>query len=177
MNFNVTRGLCSIHDVKLQSNYLQGGLKLPLNRASYTIYQRRLLCSLALKQSMLDNSVVCLSKEFHIPKDLCNSWVNERSRDREIHFKQRWFKSAQFQLRIMSGAEKKKPKKKCRVDTRKLSFLVWCLCQRVSKENENYFFTLFKSSLQASFFRRRVGIRAAFEVLLQIQDTDSDLPL
>jgi len=32
-------------------------------------------------------------------------------------------------------------------------------------------------SLQASFFRRRLGIRAAFEVLLQIQDPDSDLPL
>ncbi|KAL9984267.1 hypothetical protein ACROYT_G006542 [Oculina patagonica] len=32
-------------------------------------------------------------------------------------------------------------------------------------------------SLQASFFRRRVGIRAAFEVLLQIQDPDSDVPL
>ena len=47
----------------------------------------------------------------------------------------------------------------------------------MSQENEKYFFTLFKSSLQASFFRRRVGIRAAFEVLLQIQDTDSDLPL
>ena len=31
------------------SNYLQGGLKLPLDRPLYTIYQRSLLCSLALK--------------------------------------------------------------------------------------------------------------------------------
>ena len=37
--------------------------------------------------------------------------------------------------------------------------------------------TFLQSSLQASFFRRRVGIRAAFEVLLQIQDPDSDVPL
>lgn len=41
----------------------------------------------------------------------------------------------------------------------------------------NQFRGFLTSSLQASFFRRRVGIRAAFEVLLQIQDTDSDLPL
>ncbi|XP_044172529.1 two pore calcium channel protein 2-like isoform X1 [Acropora millepora] len=40
----------------------------------------------------------------------------------------------------------------------------------------NQFRGYLTSSLQASFFRRRVGIRAAFEVLLQIQDPDSDLP-
>ncbi|KAJ7379049.1 Two pore calcium channel protein 2 [Desmophyllum pertusum] len=41
----------------------------------------------------------------------------------------------------------------------------------------NQFRGYLTSSLQASFFRRRVGIRAAFEVLLQIQDPDSDVPL
>lgn len=41
----------------------------------------------------------------------------------------------------------------------------------------NQFRGYLTSSLQASFFRRRVGIRAAFEVLLQIQDPDSDQPL
>ena len=144
------------------SNYLLRGLKLPLNRSLYTIYQRSLLCSLALKPSMLDNSPVCLSKEFHIPKGL--SQFQGLTRDQEIHFKQRYFKSGWAERRRKSAE--------------------WVLENSVSlndvyvsKENENYFFTLFKSSLQASFFRRRVGIRAAFEVLLQIQDTDSDLPL
>lgn len=41
----------------------------------------------------------------------------------------------------------------------------------------NQFRGYLTSSLQASFFRRRVGIRAAFVVLLQIQDVDSDVPL
>lgn len=41
----------------------------------------------------------------------------------------------------------------------------------------NQFRGYLTSSLQASFFRRRVGIRAAFEVLLKIQDQDSDVPL
>lgn len=41
----------------------------------------------------------------------------------------------------------------------------------------NQFRGYLTSSLQASFFRRRVGIRAAFEVLLKIQDQDGDVPL
>lgn len=41
----------------------------------------------------------------------------------------------------------------------------------------NQFRGYLTSSLQASFFRRRVGIRAAFEVLLKIQDQDCDVPL
>ena len=62
--------LLTLYSGSKTSKYLQGGLKLPLDRPLYTIYQRSLLCSLALKQSMLDNSLLCLSKEFHIPKDL-----------------------------------------------------------------------------------------------------------
>ena len=93
-------------------------------------------------------------------------------RDQEIHFKQRYLRSGQFQLRILSGAERRRKSAEWVLENSVSLNDVY-----VSKENENYFFTLFKSSLQASFFRRRVGIRAAFEVLLQIQDTDSDLPL
>ena len=50
---------------------------------------------------MLDTSPVCLPVS-HTQRLV----IIGLTRDQEIHFKQRYFKSGQFQLRILSGAER-----------------------------------------------------------------------
>ena len=55
-------------------------------------------------------------------------------RDQEIHFKQRYFRSGQFQLRILSGAERRRKSAEWVLENSVSLNDVY-----VSKENENYF--------------------------------------